>query len=250
MFDLTALVNKIILTGFIGVYCLGTCSITTTAKTCFFEGVFFVEEVNYMEEMTKCALLGDEHSLALGSIYEKQHNAKLHKDGSYEETHFFQPKKNAFVIYVECLEHQMKDEYEYAAFVYGYLKKHGLHDETIAGILGNMMAECGGNTLELDPFVYEYEQGKHYGLCQWSLKYYPEIDGASGLSQMQFLVKTIAGTMNQFGGSFEEFAELDAREAGMYFADYYERGGGREKRGENAVKAYEWIKKYVSNYEN
>lgn len=250
MFNLTTFVNKIIFTGFIGIYCLGFCTITTNAKTSFFDGVFFVEEVNYMEEMTKCALLGDEHSLALGSIYEKQRNAKICKEGGYENTHFFKPDKDAFTIYVECLEHQMKDEYEYAAFVYGYLRKHGLRNETIAGILGNMMSECGGNTLELNPFVYEYEQGKHYGLCQWSLEYYPEIDGASGLRQLQFLVKTMAKTMNQFGGSFEKFAELDALEAGMYFADYYERGGGREKRGENAEKAYEWIKKYLSNYEN
>lgn len=250
MFNLTALVNKIILTGFIGLYCLGSCAITANAKTCFFDGVFFVEEVNYMDEMTKCALLGDEHSLALGSIYEKQRNAKLCKDGIYEETHFFQPDKSAFIIYVDCLSHQMAKEYEYAAFVYRYLKKHSFSDETIAGVLGNMMTECGGNTLELNPFIYEYEQGKHYGLCQWSLKYYPEIDGATGLDQMRLLVKTISGTMSQFGGSFKDFSDLSAREAGEYFADYYERGGGQEKRGENAVKAYEWIQKYVSNYEN
>ena len=54
-----------------------------------------------------------------------------------------------------------------AAAVYRFLHKKGLSDACIAGILGNMAQECGGESLKLDMYLEE-KNGVGYGLIQWS----------------------------------------------------------------------------------
>ena len=49
---------------------------------------------------------------------------------------------------------RLKSEHRIAGLVYEYLNKKGFTDPVIAGILGNMMAECGGQTLELRWDIY------------------------------------------------------------------------------------------------
>ena len=50
--------------------------------------------------------------------------------------------------------------------VWDAMKAKGWDDEVCAGILGNMMAECGGGTLKLNPFA-NGDGGTSFGLCQW-----------------------------------------------------------------------------------
>ena len=50
--------------------------------------------------------------------------------------------------------------------VWNAMKAKGWSDEVCAGIMGNLMAECGGGTLELNPYCHG-DSGTSYGLCQW-----------------------------------------------------------------------------------
>ena len=50
--------------------------------------------------------------------------------------------------------------------VWNAMKAKGWSDDVCAAILGNMMAECGGNTFELNPYAGG-DSGTSFGLCQW-----------------------------------------------------------------------------------
>lgn len=218
------------------------------AAFCVYEGVWYIDTIDYKSEMFKCAQLGDENSMCLGAIYEKQRNAKLcQMDREEEKTGYFNPVKSGREVLAEMISDEMKKEHEVAGEVYERLAKAGYSDVVIAGVLGNMMNECGGNTLSLQPYIYEYEYGKHYGLCQWSTVYYPEVNGAGVTAQIDLFLSTIREVSESFGGDFEKFIESDIPSvASDYVSTYYERGGNKYQRGVNAEKAYEWIQKFYN----
>lgn len=223
-------------------------SIKTNAAFCQYDGVWYIDSVDYMSEMRKCAELGDENSMCLGAIYEKQRNAKLCQIGREgEKTAYFTPVKSGREVVIEMVSDKMKEEYEVVGEIYERLAKAGYSDIVVAGILGNMMNECGGNTFNLQPYIYEYEFGKHYGLCQWSIVYYPEVNGAGLTAQIDLFLSTIREVSESFGGDFEKFINADTPSiASDYVSTYYERGGNKYQRGVNAEKAYEWIQKFYN----
>ena len=136
-------------------------------------------------------------------------------------------------------------EYPVAAHIVDRLRAEGFSDEVIAGILGNMMDECGGHTLNLDWGVYGYmtPDDPYYGLCQWSLYYNPEVKDLDVDGQIDYLLKTIAPNMKMFGGSIDTFRALtDPVEAALYYQQYYERGENGDRRAQDAIRAYNWIK--------
>ena len=53
-----------------------------------------------------------------------------------------------------------------AQLVWDAMKKKDWSDDVCAGILGNMMAECGGGTLKLYPYA-NGDGNTSFGLCQW-----------------------------------------------------------------------------------
>ena len=140
-------------------------------------------------------------------------------------------------------------EYPEATRIWLYMKDLGWNDYVCAGIMGNMMAEVGGQTLDLD--TNAYSSGKYYyGICQWSKKYYPEIQGKNLDSQCKFLQDTIAAEFNTFGYAykkkfnFNSFLNLtNAKEAALAFAKCYERCGSSTHsiRQANAVVAYNYF---------
>ena len=65
------------------------------------------------------------------------------------------------------------EEYPVATECWLYLKDLGYNDYVCAGIIGNMMAEVGGGTLNLQWWLGD----SFYGLCQWSTYYRPEAKG-------------------------------------------------------------------------
>lgn len=134
---------------------------------------------------------------------------------------------------------QQKREYPVAAAVWQRLREHGLSEPVAAGIVGNMMSECGGQTLDLDPYIYS---GGFYGLCMFSLHYFPAVDGLGVAAQVDFLVDTL-DNIKDGGGSVSEFLALtDARTAARYFSDYYERPASwSEKRADNAEAALRYF---------
>ena len=72
-----------------------------------------------------------------------------------------------------------EDKYYYATKTWLFLKQAGYSDVVASAIIGNMMIETGGRTLYLDPTLYDKATGTYYGLCQWSLKYRPEVRNMS-----------------------------------------------------------------------
>lgn len=132
-------------------------------------------------------------------------------------------------------------EYPVACQVWQRLREHGFNEHVSAGILGNMMTECGGHTLALDHDIYS-SSGNYYGLCQWSLRYTPQVNGLDVDGQMDVLFSNIETNIRYFKGDYQYFCNLtDARQAAIYFQEYYERGAGRESRSNNAIIAFNYF---------
>lgn len=151
----------------------------------------------------------------------------------------FQETAEPCVLYYTSNQY---DEYPVACQVWQMLRSQGWSKEVCAGILGNMMTECGGFTLNL---VYNAYDPNHrfYGLCQWSLYYVPTIDGLDVESQINYLFDSIETQMSYFGGSLSEFLSItDPTYAAIYFQNFYEIGDSTESRYRNALVAYEYFK--------
>lgn len=208
----------------------------------------FDPKVDYTRLMRQCVMDGSEYALQVGAIYEKQRNLKIITLGlNYELTSYFTDYSTAKDI-LTAMDLKPKidrliSEHKTAGQVYEYLNKKGFSDTVIAGILGNMMAECGGQTLDLRWNIYG-GGGSYYGLCQWSLYYNPSVNGRSITGQLDYLMSNIESNMRYFGGSYSYFRSIkDAGEAARYFGNYYERGAGANVRARNAYTALKWIKK-------
>lgn len=141
----------------------------------------------------------------------------------------------------------IEGEYPVAAYIWNYLKGLGYNDYVCAGIMGNLMIETGGHTLNIDPYIYGCG-GSYYGICQWSAYYCPGIQGASLDSQLAYLAKTIEYEMDVYGFNYsstmdyDEFLQMtDAGEAAKAFGQCYERGAGSYVRAQCAYAAYDYF---------
>lgn len=140
-------------------------------------------------------------------------------------------------------------QYEVASTIWTYLKNQGYNNYVCAGILGNIMAEVGGHTLDIDPLLYD-DSGEYYGICQWSNKYHSSVQGVELNSQLSYLIKTIKNEIDNYGYLYEDDFEYvdfisltDEREAALAFAQAYERcwSGSYTNRQANADKAYDYF---------
>lgn len=123
-------------------------------------------------------------------------------------------------------------EYYAASYVWYFLKNCGFNDYVCAGILGNMMVECGGWTLNLHYSIYD-ASGNYYGLCQWVNTWCAEVHGQSLDGQLRYLVRTMKPEISQFaykyysGFSYSKFCNLqNERDAALAFAQCYEKCKG------------------------
>jgi len=135
-----------------------------------------------------------------------------------------------------------KEEYPVACGVWRYLREDmGLNPYVAAGIIGNMMAECGGQTLNLQPYLCV---NNFLGLCMW---YSPYTNGrltygADVTEQLEYLKDTLETNITLFGGDYDYFISLEnATDAAWYFSEYYERGGWHSVRARNAETALEYF---------
>ena len=152
---------------------------------------------------------------------------------------------------IEAMWSEKSGEYPVATQVWRYMKEElGWNDYVCAGVMGNMMAEVGGQTLNLQPYLYGHSGANYYGLCQWSSRYYPSIQGADVDAQLDFLASTVKKELDTYGYLFrngldyEAFCNLtDAEDAAMAFAKAYERcgSGSYGVRKTNALKAYNYF---------
>lgn len=148
---------------------------------------------------------------------------------------------NPVIVAAKSWWHETDDAqmaaYPVASEVWTTLRAAGLSEAVTAGIIGNMMAEVGGHTLDLLPDI---RCGQYYGLCMWDVGFTPEADGADVQGQLRVLLDTLEYRINEVGGSYEYFLALDdCRHAARYFDRYYERSAGMAtgQRAENAAVA-------------
>lgn len=186
------------------------------------EEIEVVSENSSLEQVYSCAV---ELSTMMGDALTK-HESSLVAEGS--TTSFYNDMQYS--------------EYPVACQVWQRLREYGFNEYVSAGILGNMMAECGGQTLNLQYNIYG-GRGNYYGLCQWSLKYTPQVNGLDVDGQMDVLFSNIQTNMTYFKGNYEYFCSIqNEKEAAIYFQKYYERGAGSNARSNNAVKALNYFK--------
>ena len=149
-------------------------------------------------------------------------------------------------------EHWAKcyEEYPVATQVWLYLTDICKYNNYVAaGLIGNMMNECGGNTLDLHYEWYGGSAKTFYGLCMWSTYYAPKVSGLDLDEQLQYLSDTIEnefknwGKLYQKGFTYEKFLNTtNAGNAAAAFMKIYERPGpiSETVRRLNAYKAYKW----------
>lgn len=137
-------------------------------------------------------------------------------------------------------------EYPAATEIWLYMKNLGWNDYVCAGIMGNLMAEVGGQTLNIR---YTLSSSGYYGMCQWS-RQYCNIWGAGLETQCDYLRDTIKKEFDNFGFKYQKgfnydsFLNMnDAQQAALAFAKCYERcaSGSYTIRQKNALKAYEYF---------
>lgn len=152
------------------------------------------------------------------------------------------------IDYEEELWQKRKSEYPVASYIWLYMKELGWNDYVCAGIMGNIMAEVGGQTLNIEPYLYS---GQYYGICQWYLPYTDgTLSGASLEYQCEYLKNTIEKEFNVFGYKYSSsmnylnFLNLSSpSEAALCFAKCYERCASFSYniRQTNAQKAYTYF---------
>lgn len=136
-----------------------------------------------------------------------------------------------------------EEEHPIATKVWLFMKNElGWNDIACAGALGNMMAEVGGQTLNLDYDLWD-DSGEYYGLCQWVSYYCPEVMGVGLDEQLAYLKQTVEYNMNEWNVPYESFLNAGTpQEAALMFAIGYERCNPRNYhiRTINAALAYEY----------
>lgn len=159
-----------------------------------------------------------------------------------------------YLIYLEKYaiikqkEEKRMEEYPVATMIWNSLQEQGFNDYVCAGILGNIMTEVGGNTLEIKYWLTN-PSNRYYGICQWSTGYkavwYEDLE-----YQINFLIDTMPYEFNTYGRSYAkgfdyaDFLALEnAEDAATAFAKCYERCGSSSYRArqKNAVKALKYF---------
>lgn len=143
-------------------------------------------------------------------------------------------------------------KYPEAQIVWDALIDYGLSPEVAAGIMGNIMAEVGGQTLDFSEWKY-WSRGTHYGICQWGggrkanllNNFGPDLE-----DQVEFLLYELKYEINIYGYKYknsfgyDEFVAMtDVEQAALAFAKSYERCSSKyyNIRMTNAKKAYNYF---------
>ncbi len=134
--------------------------------------------------------------------------------------------------------------YNQARQVWTYLRDLGLNEYVTAGIIGNIMAEVGGQTLDISRWP-QYSNGYYYGICQWADGRKRRLLNDFGTTledQIRFLSVELFEVIPK-GNSF--YSMQDEKEAALYFAKYYERCSSKyySVRQKNATKALNYFTK-------
>ena len=159
-----------------------------------------------------------------------------------EETNKALEKTNKDLIAAKSGDLKADGNYSQATKVWNGLKAAGLNDYVCAGIIGNIMAEVGGQTLDISRWP-KYSQNSYYGICQWAGGRKQRLLNDFGTTledQISFLTVELFEVIPK-GNSF--YNMQDEKEAALYFAKYYERcgSGSYSVRQTNATKALKYF---------
>ena len=167
-----------------------------------------------------------------------------------EKEEFYQEQLNNNPFGVKMIE------YPEATTVWLHLQNLGYNNYACAGIIGNMMAECGGEGLTLKTWAYNPNENGG-GLCGWLYSYTPNnvrMHEQSLEYQLNYLTgETRGGIAVQFeryayyyksGFNLEQFKNIDnCRDAAIAFAKIYEKcdSSSYTKRQNNAELVYDYF---------
>ena len=187
-----------------------------------------------------------------GLGYEENHKVVLLAKEEWETANNlynqYQNKYNKILAIENEKWKQKEKEYPVASAIWKYLKSLGYNDYVCAGIMGNIMAEVGGQTLNINPYA---RNKSYYGMCQWS-KGYSGVWGADLNGQCEFLAKSIRYELNTYGYAYqkgfnyEKFISLtNEKQAALAFCKCYERcgPGSYKARQKNATTALNYFTK-------
>lgn len=201
------------------------------------------------------ALMDSAHNMAEGARalgYEEEHPVILLAKDEWQLAHadylFYTEKYNTIKkAQEEAMLATKAAEYPVATELWKYFHEQGYNDYITAGLLGNFMAEVGGQTLNIQ---YWLNGNGYYGMAQWSKKYFPGVIGEDLQGQCEFLMGNIEETFNTYGRlyksgfTYEDWLQMDnEQEAALAFAKVYERcgSGSYNIRQKNATKALEYF---------
>lgn len=136
-------------------------------------------------------------------------------------------------------------EYIQCRYIWVYLTNEiGLNNYVAAGIMGNIMTEVGGQTLDISKYsCRESNGGMYYGICQWAGDRKERLlneFGGSLEAQCKFLHIELFEIIPA-GSSFYELQ--DEQEAALYFAKHFERCAewSYDRRQTSATYALEYF---------
>ena len=144
---------------------------------------------------------------------------------AFEEWEISKAYYTYYSVAVEQYWKAKMDEYPVATTIWRYLTEElEFSDYVAAGIMGNMMVESGGHSLNIDPYNWDDATGRSfYGICQWG-RYYPEIHNQGLEEQLKFLGETIEDEFTMMGFSYSKFLSTTSVEtAARTFCRAYER---------------------------
>ena len=132
-------------------------------------------------------------------------------------------------------------EYPEATAAWLYMKSLGWSDYVCAGIMGNIMSECGGQTLAINPYAYNSREHGG-GICGWLYRYFPAVQGQDLEFQLQYLADTLEEQMGPNTTS-NFLSMINCRDTALTFAKKYERcnSGSYGLRQRNAETAYAYF---------
>lgn len=121
-----------------------------------------------------------------------------------------------------------------ASTIWNTLISSGYSSCAAAGIMGNIMAEVGGQSFDIQYWLTG-EGGNYYGICQWSRYYFPEVYGTDLATQLNYLINSISS------GLKSDLNNAGSPSSAAYiFASRYERCASWSygQRQSNAERAY------------
>lgn len=230
------------------------------STTLLFGGCAFATEDDTSTQSTNLTELQEAIDVYASKKNNAHNMAEAARDLGYEEDHYvielakeeWSDANDQYIYYnslyeqVEAEWQTKKNEYPEATTIWLYLKDLGYSDYVCAGIMGNIMAEVGGQTLNIDPYL---KTGQYSGICQWT-SYYSDARNSNLNDQLNLLSNTIQYEFDTYGKlykrnfDYSDFLNLsDEKNAALAFAKCYERcgSGSYSVRQKNATKAYEYF---------